>query len=324
MSFLRHIVIFIYIAELVSLAMLFARHHRLETRLSEQPVPMLCAAVFVRILVRLVYFYVEYFIIPWRLSILFNAVMDTTYVVSVGLSLLVVCKCAGVAFPHARLFKAAAVIYVLGLAIVSIIWVDPGSNSVINMVEGVPQAIAVTLELAFLAVVFIAAVRISRSGDLSTVLRALLVVACLYALFIAFWDVSLFVHVLEPIHNIKPFDGVLVFGAANIAVMVSLIPDQRKPEEEAPSVAETDNADFDAFASEHKLTARETEVLALLYQGLTASEVAERLVVSINTARRHIYNIYRKAGVSNRYELIYQVGHPNDPVAPSTSENRNE
>jgi DNA-binding NarL/FixJ family response regulator len=48
------------------------------------------------------------------------------------------------------------------------------------------------------------------------------------------------------------------------------------------------------------LTSREVEVLALVGQGLTDAEVAERLVVSIRTVHAHLRSIYRKPDVHSR------------------------
>ena len=48
------------------------------------------------------------------------------------------------------------------------------------------------------------------------------------------------------------------------------------------------------------LTAREVEVLRLVSRGLSAKQVASRLVISPKTARNHIEHIYTKIGVSNR------------------------
>jgi DNA-binding CsgD family transcriptional regulator len=48
------------------------------------------------------------------------------------------------------------------------------------------------------------------------------------------------------------------------------------------------------------LTAREVDVLRLVAQGLSAKQVASRLVISPKTARNHIEHIYVKIGASNR------------------------
>jgi LuxR family maltose regulon positive regulatory protein len=50
------------------------------------------------------------------------------------------------------------------------------------------------------------------------------------------------------------------------------------------------------------LTERELEVLALLIEGLTNQDIAERLVISKNTVRTHIKNIYVKLNVRSRVE----------------------
>ncbi|MFN2438866.1 MAG: response regulator [Chitinophagaceae bacterium] len=53
-----------------------------------------------------------------------------------------------------------------------------------------------------------------------------------------------------------------------------------------------------------QLTQREQEVLALLAEGLLYKEIAARLTLSIETVKRHCFNIYQKLHVSNRSEAI--------------------
>ncbi|MCG2622978.1 LuxR C-terminal-related transcriptional regulator [Arthrobacter sp. I2-34] len=48
------------------------------------------------------------------------------------------------------------------------------------------------------------------------------------------------------------------------------------------------------------LTRRESEVLRLVAGGFTNQDIAERLVISIDTVKRHISNIYRKIGARGR------------------------
>ena len=52
------------------------------------------------------------------------------------------------------------------------------------------------------------------------------------------------------------------------------------------------------------LTPREIEVLLMIASGAKNAQIAERLFISPHTARTHIYNIYRKIGVENRFEAI--------------------
>jgi NarL family two-component system response regulator LiaR len=50
------------------------------------------------------------------------------------------------------------------------------------------------------------------------------------------------------------------------------------------------------------LTERQNEVLALVVEGLSNAEIAERLVITLATARYHVSTILSKLGASNRAE----------------------
>jgi DNA-binding NarL/FixJ family response regulator len=52
------------------------------------------------------------------------------------------------------------------------------------------------------------------------------------------------------------------------------------------------------------LTAREWEVVDLLYEGRTTDEIAEALVLSHETVRSHIKNLMRKLGAKTRAEAV--------------------
>jgi DNA-binding NarL/FixJ family response regulator len=60
----------------------------------------------------------------------------------------------------------------------------------------------------------------------------------------------------------------------------------------------------DAGANDDRLTAREHEVVELLATGRTNRQIADGLHLSVKTVERHLSNLYRKLGVSNRTEAV--------------------
>ncbi|MBE7705450.1 MAG: response regulator transcription factor [Cyanobacteria bacterium SIG29] len=55
------------------------------------------------------------------------------------------------------------------------------------------------------------------------------------------------------------------------------------------------------------LTDRELEVLALIVEGLNNSEIAQRLVITISTAKAHVHSILQKLYVTNRTQATIQA-----------------
>jgi LuxR family maltose regulon positive regulatory protein len=52
------------------------------------------------------------------------------------------------------------------------------------------------------------------------------------------------------------------------------------------------------------LSERELEVLKLLRSELSGPEIAQQLIVSLNTLRTHTNNIFKKLGVNNRRAAV--------------------
>jgi DNA-binding CsgD family transcriptional regulator len=58
------------------------------------------------------------------------------------------------------------------------------------------------------------------------------------------------------------------------------------------------------------LSARELEVLRLIAAGRSNPQIADELVISVNTARKHVANILDKTGTANRTEAaVYARDH---------------
>jgi DNA-binding CsgD family transcriptional regulator len=53
-----------------------------------------------------------------------------------------------------------------------------------------------------------------------------------------------------------------------------------------------------------ELTRRETEILSMVASGTKNSEIASKLFISHHTVRTHLFNIYKKIGVPNRFQAI--------------------
>lgn len=58
------------------------------------------------------------------------------------------------------------------------------------------------------------------------------------------------------------------------------------------------------LAARHALSEREAEVLELLARGNTRQSIATKLVVSENTVRTHVKNIYAKLRIHSKQQLI--------------------
>jgi LuxR family maltose regulon positive regulatory protein len=70
------------------------------------------------------------------------------------------------------------------------------------------------------------------------------------------------------------------------------------------SSAEGRGGDSERAALVDPLSERELEVLALLQEGISNREIAERLFLSVGTVKRHTHNLYGKLDVSNRTQAI--------------------
>lgn len=65
-----------------------------------------------------------------------------------------------------------------------------------------------------------------------------------------------------------------------------------------------------------RLTGAEKRVVALTCEGLTNPQIAERLSISPRTVQRHLYEVFRKVGVSSRTQLAAQAMRQAQSDAP--------
>jgi DNA-binding CsgD family transcriptional regulator len=61
---------------------------------------------------------------------------------------------------------------------------------------------------------------------------------------------------------------------------------------------------LDDFKENKQLTGKEAEVVRLLLRGYTYKAIAEQLLISENTMKFHVKNIYQKLGINSKMDLI--------------------
>lgn len=64
-----------------------------------------------------------------------------------------------------------------------------------------------------------------------------------------------------------------------------------------------DSADLDACLSDI-LTCKEIKILEAMVGGHTNQDIADRIFLSPHTVKTHIYNLYKKLGVTNRVQAV--------------------
>ena len=64
-----------------------------------------------------------------------------------------------------------------------------------------------------------------------------------------------------------------------------------------------------------RLTARESEVLELILEGMTTNEIAEKIYLSHQGVKAHLTNLFRKFEVKNRVQLILSALDQISPVS---------
>ena len=68
------------------------------------------------------------------------------------------------------------------------------------------------------------------------------------------------------------------------------------------------DAGVDPIAGKYSFTPREWEITCLLMQGFSRASIAEKLMISTNTLKKHVANIYRKMGVNSTSQFFAELG----------------
>ncbi|MCP5107082.1 MAG: helix-turn-helix transcriptional regulator [bacterium] len=61
---------------------------------------------------------------------------------------------------------------------------------------------------------------------------------------------------------------------------------------------------LEQFLQTKGITKRETEILRLVLAGKSNNQIEDKLFISVNTVKNHVYNIFQKMNVKSRVQLV--------------------
>ena len=207
---------------------------------------------------------------------------------------------------------------------------------------GAPIGVAEAGRVVILIFIIMALLRYYQGCPPQAWLIPLARLACLCALTMAVADVLVMTLYLNPALDLFDFTNRTIFGGVGVLVLVALLlgpmphvyevvrrgacrsevtSDNAESAAEGTESAvpaslqreELAEAHLDAFASSHRLSPREREILGLISKGRDVPYIEQELVLSKSTVKTHIRHIYEKCEVSSRQALIDLLqSHPED------------
>ena len=126
---------------------------------------------------------------------------------------------------------------------------------------------------------------------------------CIYFLYCFLYDMDCVFRFVGPVNwRTYPFDAlVIIYAVFNVLAIISHYSSLWKSKKRLTT------EDVDSLLEElnpaNDLSAREKEVMFLMVQGKSNNQIAEELVISIYTVKRHVNSIFKKTGLKSRAEL---------------------
>ena len=68
-----------------------------------------------------------------------------------------------------------------------------------------------------------------------------------------------------------------------------------------------DVIDFQQLKNKYGLTSREIELVPLILSGKSNLDIANELHIALSTVKRHVYHVFKKVNVKNRFELAQKL-----------------
>ena len=124
--------------------------------------------------------------------------------------------------------------------------------------------------------------------------------------------ISLISNLLEFFYKSKypqPFSPIIYFilNVMGIYFIKNTFVKKTSEKEVVSEKSKDSNKVLKVYLSEFEITKREKEIIEYILIGKTNSEIGEKLFISPNTVKNHVYNIYKKMNIKNRYELMHNL-----------------
>jgi DNA-binding CsgD family transcriptional regulator len=170
----------------------------------------------------------------------------------------------------------------------------------------------IVLELVVL-VVFLFRMRVIQDRGLARIGRAFgLIYVGRYGVIIALSGIFLLLGSRFPgISHATGFANILLYAAIAAAILVSFslapllwLKFFFRKYAQTRSAARDDLPALERLYEEFEISKREQEILEMILEGKNNREIDKALFISYHTVKNHVYNIYQKLGVRNRYQLM--------------------
>lgn len=291
-----HIILFIYIAHtsfsIAGLTAMALLHSRLRTPVTAALLwimACLCASVFMSLIQ---YYFVSLLApLPGFLPLQYSLGLLIAALLYVGLLTLLL-RLPGIP----RLPSVLATLLVLGVQlgrVLMLVW----APQAIHELSRFPAIALISLYLLFIGLLFVRAARMEEQGLVALLLHRLGLLTIIFApASTLFYFFSYRIPLLRQLSISLDFLYLSALSIITIGVFLRCI---TRP----TTTPHAGDINPEAIAA-YRITAREAEIAGLISQGLSNQQIADRLYVSLSTARTHIYNLFRKTGARNRIELL--------------------
>ena len=160
-----------------------------------------------------------------------------------------------------------------------------------------PSVALISLYLFFLGMVLYRSAEAEPDETVSLLLRRLSILTLIFAPASAvFYLISYHYPAVGRLHISLDFFYFTVWSIITIGVFLRYL--------SRPTALLEEGKISEAFVSAYKISQREAEVVELISRGLSNQEIADKMHVSLSTARTHIYNVFQKTGAKSRVELL--------------------